>query len=301
MTEGSTDQWLADLYGPDPAAVSAQEIAASSAVAEPAAPDGDWETAKPPAQSHKKAVTVLGVALAVAATGIVAALLRFGYPPPSSAPHRPASVAASAAPVMAPTPAAQDQAIPFTADANCPTGSTSAQALTDSTSDSAWVCVRGGVDGQVLHLDLGKTYVLTAVSVTPGWVAKTPGGKDEWLQHRVVGRLQYIFDDSDRTIITQDTGNAHGPVTVPLTNIVASRVTVIVLQTSRPPSTPQPNGSAPAPPGGVIDSVLGAAGGPLPPEATATNDPAPPGEPGSDPVDATFAMSGLGFFGHPPR
>jgi hypothetical protein len=300
VTEGSTDQWLADLYGPDPSAAPAQEIAASSAAAEPGASAGNSDTGDAPAQSHKKAAMVLGVGLVVAATAIAAALSRFGGPPPSSPPHRPASVAASAAPVTAPTPAAQDQAIPFTADANCPTGSTSAQALTDSTSDSAWLCVRGGVDGQVLHLDLGKTYVLTAVSVTPGWVAKTPGGKDEWLQHRVVSRLQYSFNDSDRTIVTQDTGNAHGPVTLPLTKIVASRVTVIVLQTSRPPSTPQPGGSAPAPPGGFIDSVLGAAGAPLPPEATTTNDPALPGEPGSDPVDATFAMSGLAFFGHPP-
>ena len=55
------------------------------------------------------------------------------------------------------------------------------------------------VDGQVLHVDLGRSYVLAAVSITPGWVAKTPGGKDEWSQHRVVSRVQYIFNDTDRT------------------------------------------------------------------------------------------------------
>ena len=77
------------------------------------------------------------------------------------------------------------------------------------------------------------------MSVTPGWVAKTPGGKDEWLQHRVVTRLQYIFNDDDRTIFTQDTANAHGPVTTPLPRkVLASRVTVVVLQTSRPPASP---------------------------------------------------------------
>ncbi|MDT5133505.1 MAG: hypothetical protein QOE41_2816, partial [Mycobacterium sp.] len=91
MTEGSTDQWLADLYGPDPSAAPAQEIAASSAAAEPGASAGNSDTGDAPAQSHKKAAMVLGVGLVVAATAIAAALSRFGGPPPSSPPHRPAS------------------------------------------------------------------------------------------------------------------------------------------------------------------------------------------------------------------
>ena len=72
-------------------------------------------------------------------------------------------------------------------------------------------------------------------------MAKTPGGKDEWLQHRVVSRVQYIFNDTDRTVLTQDTGNAHGPVTTPLPHkVLASRVTVVILQTARPPASPLP-------------------------------------------------------------
>lgn len=154
--------------------------------------------------------------------------------------------------------------------------------------------MRGGegaaVDGQVLHIDFGRSYVVSAVSVTPGWVAKTPGGKDEWLQHRVVTRLQYVFDDTDRTIVTQDTANTRGPVTMPLpAKVLASRVTVIVLQTSRPPADPLPTTIAPQP-GSPLDSVLGASA-----------DPAPPSEADSDPVDATFAMSALKFLGHQPN
>lgn len=285
----STDEWIEGVLGPEPPAAPAAEKAEVHPVSAAEASDGD--------RGAKKAAIAFGAGATVAATGIVAALLRFGDSAPSP-PHRPAPVAASAAPVAQPVPADQDQAIAFSASANCPTGSTSAQALTDTGSDSAWVCVRGGVDGQVLHLDLGKTYVLTAVSVTPGWVAKTPGGRDEWLQHRVVSRLQYVFNDGDRSIVTQDTGNAHGPVTLPLNKIVASRVTMIVLQTSPPPSTPQPSESPQS--GGFVDSVLGTAGGPLAPDVTETADPAPAGEPGSDPVDATFAMSGLKLFGHLP-
>ena len=77
-------------------------------------------------------------------------------------------------------------------------------------------------------------------------------------------RVQYIFNDDDRTIFTQDTGNTHGPVTTPLPKkVLASRVTVIMLQTSRPPASPLPSAEDPALPG-FGDSVLGQDGAPLP-------------------------------------
>ena len=155
----------------------------------------------------KKTALVLGAGLVVAIVAIVGAFVMFSSPDTPASPDTATPTAAAPAPSAAPTsappaPPDQDQAVPFTASANCPPGSTSAQALTDTASDSAWVCVRGApggqVDGQVLHIDLGRSYVLSAVSITPGWVAKTPGGKDEWLAHRVVTRLQYIFNDDDR-------------------------------------------------------------------------------------------------------
>src|ERR1700758_2142829 len=252
----------------------------------------------------KKTAAVLGAGLAVAVAGIAAALVIFSDHP-SLPPQRAAPITAAAAPTPVPPSAApppdQDQAIPFTASANCPAGSTSAQALTDTTTDSAWVCVRGAqgaeVDGQVLRIDLGRSYLLTAVSVTPGWVAKTPGGKDEWLQHRVVTRLQYIFNDDQRSIFTQDTANTHGPVTTALPQrVLASRVTVLILQTSRPPASPLPStdpSSAAQP--DFLDSVLGA-NGPAAPEATQTSQPDPLAPSDSDPVDATFAVAQMKFF-----
>jgi hypothetical protein len=173
--------------------------------------------------------------------------------------------------------------------------------LTDTASDSAWICVRGApggqVDGQVLHIDLGHSYVLSAVSVTPGAVPKTPGGKDDWLAHRVASRLQYNFNDGDRTVFTQDTGNTHGPVTTPLpTRVLASRVTVIVLQTARPPASPLPRTTASQP--GLVASVLGT--DPAAPEPTPAAD-SDPAQSNSDPVDATFAISAMTFFGHRPE
>ena len=327
----TTEEWLADVFGPEPSAAppplaADAEIPSHEEVSEPAGgatsttdvvaldepadtlPTSRDESAPDANAGAKKTAIALGVGLVVALAAIVAALVTFSDSSPAP-PLRSAPATAPTAP-PAPVPAAgstnADQAVPFTAWANCPAGSTSAQALTDTGSDSAWVCARGAhgaaVDGQVLHVDFGGSCVLTAVSVTPGWVAKTRGGKDEWLQHRVVTRLQYIFNDTDRTIVTQDTGNTHGPVVLPLKKILASRVTVIVRQTSRPPTGPPPAaGPTAAPSGGFLDSVLGAGGAPLPPDATVTTDPPPLGEQGSDPVDATFAMGALKFLGHQPN
>jgi hypothetical protein len=318
------DDWAVDrLYGSEPSAAPATETLVadeaempSNAMGPDEAVDLDAGDALPGVEERpdvnagaKKTAMVLGAALLCAVAVIVAALVRFSGTAPAQSARPTPAVAVAAAPAPTPTaaPADQDQAVPYTASANCPAGSTSAQALTDTGSDSAWVCVRGAegatVDGQVLHVDLGRSYVLAAVSITPGWVAKTPGGKDEWLAHRVVTRLQYLFDDTDRTVLTQDTANTHGPVTTPLPHkVLASRVTVVILQTTRPPASPLPSPEATGPDlPGFGDSTLGPGGAPLPPDATASADPVPPGEQDSDPVDATFAVSALKFLGHEPN
>jgi hypothetical protein len=319
------EDWAADrLYGSEPSAAPPTE----TLVAEEAEMPGDAtepdeaidldagaalaDVEEPPDVNAgaKKTAMVLGGALLCAVAVIVAALVTFSdtAPPPTrSTPPVAVSAAPAPTPTAAPADQDQDQAVPYTASANCPAGSTSAQALTDTSSDSAWVCVRGSagatVDGQVLHIDLGRSYVLAAVSITPGWVAKTPGGKDDWLAHRVVTRLQYVFNDTDRTVLTQDTANAHGPVTTPLPHrVLASRVTVVILRTARPPASPLPSAEATGPVlPGFGDSALGPDGAPLPPDATASADPVPLGDQDSDPVDATFAISALKFLGHEPN
>jgi hypothetical protein len=324
------DEWAASLlFGPEPSAAPQpardddehpghhdDDDGSVPASAEPHASPTPFTSVGPeePIDANagaKKAAVVLGGGLLVAVVAIVATLTVFGRPgPPAVADTAPSVRArASVTPTQSvPPPTDSDQSVPFTASANCPAGSTSAQALTDTAGDSAWVCVRGApggqVDGQVLHIDLGRSYLLTAVSVTPGWVAKTPGGKDEWLAHRVVTRLQYIFNDDDRTILTQNTGNAHGPVTTPLPHrVLASRVTVVILQTSRPPASPpsNPAQAASAQPG-FLDSVLGAANGPAPSDATQSSAPAadPAEQLTGDPVDFTFAVAAMKFFGHQP-
>jgi hypothetical protein len=308
------DEWAASLlFGPEPSAAPQPEHNDDHDEGTPPTPIasvGPEESIDANAGAKKTAV-VLGAGLLVAVVAIIVTLTGFGQSDEPAVADTAPNV-----PVRAPTtptqtalpPADSDQSVPFTASANCPAGSTSAQALTDTTGDSAWVCVRGvpggQVDGQVLHIDLGRSHLLTAVSVTPGWVAKTPGGKDEWLAHRVVTRLQYVFNDDDRTILTQDTGNTHGPVTTPLPHrVLASRVTVVVLQTSRPPASP-PLSADPtaAPQPGFLDSVLGAANGPAPSDATQTSAPTEPAEQlTGEPVDFSFAIAAMKFFGHQPN
>jgi hypothetical protein len=152
------------------------------------------------------------------------------------------------------------------------------------------VCVRGGVDGQVLTLDLGRTMVITAVSVTPGWPAADPTGADQWTAHRVVTRVQWILNDDAATVITQDTGNVRGDAVQPMPNhgVLASKLTMIVLQTSRAPADTTSTPTTPG--GGLLDDVLAPVTGPTPSVAAST-----------DPADATFAVASIKILGHAPQ
>jgi hypothetical protein len=282
----------------------------------------------------KWAAVWLGSGVLVVAVLIVLVFVVVGGGPDPVAPpqHRAATPLVAAAPTTTNmTALQQDLTVPFTArtDSCTPEGGSteqlaarSAQALTDTGSESAWVCGRGPqeslLDGQILHVQFtcdasrptsACSYMLNSVSVTPGWVAKTAGGKDEWLQHRVVTRLQFNFFDGDQLVadpFSVDTHSIHGPVAATLpAKILASRAEVIILHTERPPAAPLPTTSGPGrgpdvaelqPPGAPMDSVLG-------PATAEPADPTPADPVGgatSDPVDATFAMSQLQFLGHAP-
>lgn len=214
------------------------------------------------------------------------------------------SVVAAPAPSAAPDPSGGDAPIPFVASADCPAGSTPAQSVAGGDPTRAWICVRGGVDGQVLTLDLGRTMLVTALSITPGWVGADATGTDQWLAHRVLTRVQWVFDGDPSTVITQTTGNIRGEAIqpVPGRGVLASKITMIVLQTSRPPAdvTPTPT---PGATGGFFDPALPSPGAPSP-AAAPTETFSLPGLPSSaastDPVDTTFAVSAIKVLGHPP-
>ena len=214
--------------------------------------------------------------------------------PPQPPPHT-STAARPAAPVppTSTTPATTDVPIPFTASADCPPGSTAAQSLADPQARTPWICARP-VDGQVLTIDLGRAYVITAVSIVPGAVNKTGTDDqgDPWLQHRVVSRVQWQFNDTDRTIKTQNTGDIHGEVVMPVPNLLASAITVIIQETSRPPMV-APTTAAPGREDSILAPILGA------PPSPDQQSPQLPGQPQpADPSDGTFAVSSIKIIGH---
>ena len=153
----------------------------------------------------------------------------------------------------------------------------------------------------MLEIDLGRTFVITAVSIVPGAVIKTnasPDQPDPWLQHRVVTRVQWQFNDTDRTVKNQNTGNVRGEAVESIRpGIVASKITVIVQETSRPPAIAPTGTASPPPPGGgpsILGDILG--GNQNPAQAPV---PVMPGADGSrDPADGTFAVSSIKIIGH---
>jgi hypothetical protein len=265
-----------------------------------------------PDKLDRKAVVRFG---GLAAVGIVivvlGAILLSGGGKPAGQPGddsgaRPGGVLTTAAPApVAVEAAGTDRPLSFTASANCPAGSTSAQTLDGTDPTNAFVCVRDLVDGQVVRLDLPKTYVITAISLTPGWIGKDSSGRSQWAQHRVVTRVQYAFNDTDHTMIMQETGNVHGEAVQPVKHVLASKITMLILQTSRPPAetTTPPTPAFGLGPGGPGGGPLG--GGLFSgPSTTAPPHPLfPPmaglgGQTTTDPVDSTFAISTLKIIGH---
>lgn len=208
--------------------------------------------------------------------------------------------------VAKPAPAADssaatgaDRPLPYTADAadSCPAGSTAAQTMAGADPRNAFVCVRNGLDGQVINIDLGKTYVITALSLTPGWVGLDASGVSQWAQHRVITTVQYRFNDTDHTLITQQTGDVHGEAVQPVKRVLASKIQMLVRQTSRPPAEAP---STTTTGGGGLTSVFGTDAptvATVPPPATA-DVLGPTSQANSDPVDATFAISNFKVIGH---
>ncbi|MBU8826478.1 hypothetical protein [Mycolicibacterium goodii] len=246
------------------------------------------------------------IAMGFAAAGLVAVLVAivgavvvYG----SDEPARPTAASVTEPGAVPPTrsaapkPAAAESAdrpLPYSADAagSCAAGSTSAQTMAGADPHSAFVCVRGGADGQVIEIDLSKTYMITAISLTPGWVGKDASGVSQWGQYRVVTTVQYLFNDTDKTLVTQETKNVHGEAVQPIKRVLASKIKILIRQTSRPPAQPEP-GATPTPtPGGFN----------LPAPLTLAPLPGSPlgGQAESDPVDAAFAIKSLKIIGHEP-
>lgn len=263
----------------------------------PDADAGDLDHQQRPRRFTPWVAALFGGVALLATVITVAASTLTGRDEPTPAPARSSSAPRPPAPAPPPSTAEPiaDGPIPFTASADCGQGSTAAQSVADPQSRTPWICARK-VDGQVLTINLGRAYVITAVSIVPGAVNKTSADdqSDPWLQHRVVSRLQWQFNDTDKTIKSQNTGNVHGEAVMAVPNVLASAVTVIIQETSRPPMVAPTTTAAPAPrPGGdILGPILGTPNAP-------ESGPALPGQPAApDPSDGTFAVSSIKIIGH---
>jgi len=280
-----------------------------------AAVAGSGQDRRPaPARFNRRVAWGMGGLAAAAAVAVLAGAVVF-YSGGESG-KKPAAPAASslgdpqAVVVAAPTPSAEpsvaagiDRPLPYAAAAadSCPAGSTSAQTMDGTDPHNAFVCVRGGVDGQVIDIDLGKTCVITAISLTSGWVGLDGSGVSQWGQHRVATLVQYILiNGSERTLVTQDTHNVHGEAVQAVKRVMASKIRMLIRQTSRPPAEPSPATAAPGG-GGGLASVFGTDAPSAPLVAPPAGDLfGPAASTNSDPVDATFAISTLKVIGHEP-
>jgi hypothetical protein len=258
---------------------------------------------------HRVAWGFGGLAAAGVVAALVAAVAFYSHDSQPTAPSggslsEPQAVAvAKPAPTSPRVAPGADRPLPYTADAqgSCAAGSTPAQTMSGNDPRNAFVCVRGGGDGQTITIDLGRSYVITAICLTPGWVGQDGSGVSQWSQHRVVTLVQYMFDGDPTTLVVQDTKNIHGEAVQPIKHQVASKIQVLIRQTSRPPAEPPQPSTQPAPGGGGLPNIFGDA---LPsvsaPPPVLALDPVTgqPTDTNSDPVDATFAISSLKILGH---
>ncbi|MBF6175632.1 discoidin domain-containing protein [Nocardia blacklockiae] len=124
------------------------------------------------------------------------------------------------------------------AQAHCPQGSSDAMDAFSGESGKAWKCVRAyRVDGQVLTIDLGKTYQVDSIGIVPGFDSVGTDGTDQWSKYRTVSRVSYRFDDSNATTYTQQTLDQRNVVTTEIKPAVtASKITVTLLESKGDPS-----------------------------------------------------------------
>lgn len=262
---------------------------------------------------NKRIAGAFAAATAVAALVASGAMLSMRSGPHTNNPAQPAQSSARLSVVAAPPPTTsaadnQDATIPYTATSvGCLPGSTAAQSVAGPDSTQAWVCVTGGNIGQYLVLNLGRSMVITAVCITPGWVGADASGADQWHQHRVLTRVQWSFNDAPPTVVPQETGSVHGEACKPMParGVLASKIILLIQETGRAPADATPTSAAPGGGGGgLIGDVLGPPVTPAEPTPT-SNTPALPGMPAdqshTDPADNTFAVSSIKISGHPPQ
>ncbi|WP_040700158.1 discoidin domain-containing protein, partial [Nocardia vinacea] len=187
--------------------------------------------------THLKNPKVALAVCAVMAVLLVLALMTTGGKDETKRPQQLAvvtSTGTASAPTSKPdaSTAASGAITPKSATSHCPSGSTPGMDAFSGQQGKAWSCVRAfKVDGQVLTIDLGKSYQIDSIGIVPGWDSIGTDGSDQWAKYRTVSRVSYQVDDSNKTTYTQQTLDQRTLVVTKLEPPVsASKITLTVLQ-----------------------------------------------------------------------
>ncbi|WP_433733165.1 discoidin domain-containing protein [Nocardia sp. CA-129566] len=186
--------------------------------------------------THLKNPKVALAVCAVLAVLLVLALMTTGGKDETKRPQPlavvTATASASAKPETTAVPASGGPLTVKGAQSHCPSGSTPGMDAFAGQQGKAWSCVRAfKVDGQVLTIDLGKTYQVDSIGIVPGWDSVGTDGADQWAKYRTVSRVSYQFDDSNKTTYTQQTLDQRTLVVTKMEPPVsASKITLTVLQ-----------------------------------------------------------------------
>ncbi|MGW4843028.1 discoidin domain-containing protein [Nocardia brasiliensis] len=141
----------------------------------------------------------------------------------------------SSAPSSAPAgPPAGANIKVVSAQATCPPGGTPGMDAFDGRPATAWSCGRSfNLDGQVLRIDLGRSYAIDSIGLVPGWDDVASDGTDQWSRYRTVSRVSYRFNDERTTTFEQRTLDQRRLVTTKIEPPVhASQVVLTVLRSS---------------------------------------------------------------------
>ncbi|WP_327100833.1 discoidin domain-containing protein [Nocardia vinacea] len=186
-------------------------------------------------KNPKVALAVCGVLALL----LIIALVSTGGKDDSQAPDRIAVItpsATAAAPTSKPESSAPSSGTitPKAATANCPPGSTPGMDAFGGQQGKAWSCVRAyKVDGQVLTIDLGKTYQIDSIGIVPGWDSVGSDGVDQWTKFRTASRVRYTFDDPNKTSYTQQTMDQRTLVVTKFEVPVQASKVVLTIQESK--------------------------------------------------------------------
>jgi hypothetical protein len=141
------------------------------------------------------------------------------------------------------------------ADSRCTAGSTDPMQAFDNDVNTAWLCVPAyGVPGTVLRVEFDNWYVVTGVSIVPGWNRVNPDGSDEWIKHKTAATVEYQFNDPDQTRLTQQTNNIRDEVVTPVQPPVLASAMTITITGFGTPTGPVANTTDIPGQGGVIVS-----------------------------------------------